>query len=342
MRRILPAFGLALLSPLVAEFLLGDFPLTSLHFLVLLAPTYGGAALLIREVARRAGIGWPGIVLMSLAYGVFEEGIMTMSLFNPDYAGQRLLDPGFVPALGIGVPWTLFVLALHTVWSMSVPIALTEELTGARRTTPWLGKIGLTVTAVLAVLGAALTTVFSYMNGHFLASVPQLVSIVVIVVALVALAFRLPRRVSADQLPHRADADQPPRQTGTDRAAEAPAPWLVLVVTLVAGMLFEAPNVLLGDQVGLGIALLAGVEVGMTALALFWSARRGWDGRHRMALAGGALLTYVWHAFFSGPVVPATPLINLVSHLVFGLGALVLLAFAARRVAANADVPQSR
>ncbi|MFG1963290.1 hypothetical protein [Nonomuraea sp. NPDC049028] len=325
MRRILPAFGLALLSPLVAEFLLGDFPLTSLYFLVLLAPTYGGAALLIREVARRAGIGWPGIVLMSLAYGVFEEGIMTMSLFNPNYAGQRLLDPGFVPALGIGVPWTLFVLALHTVWSMSVPIALVEELTGARRTTPWLGKVGLTVTAVLAVLGAALMTVFSYMNGHFLASVPQLVSIVVIVVALVVLAFRLPRRTSADQA-----------------AGKAPAPWLVLVVTLVAGVLFEAPNLLLGDQVGLGITLLAGVEVGMTALALFWSARRGWDGRHRMALAGGALLTYVWHAFFSGPVVPATPLINLVSHIVFGLGALVLLAFAARRVAVDANVPQSR
>ncbi|MEU7746149.1 hypothetical protein [Nonomuraea sp. NPDC049158] len=326
MRRILPAFGLALLSPLVAEFLLGDFPLTSLHFLVLLAPTYGGAALLIREVARRAGIGWPGIVLLSLAYGVFEEGIMTMSLFNPDYAGLRLLDPGFVPALGIGVPWTLFVLALHTVWSMSVPIALTEELTGARRTTPWLGKIGLTVTAVLAVLGAAAMTVFSYMIGqHFLASVPQLVSIVVIVVVLVVLAFRLPRRTSANQA-----------------AGEAPAPWLVLVVTLVAGVLFEAPHLLLGDQVGLGITLLAGVEVGMTALALFWSARCGWDGRHRMALASGALLTYVWHAFFSGPLVPATPLINLVSHIVFGLGALVLLAFAARRVAADAGVPQSR
>ncbi|MER7505258.1 hypothetical protein AB0L05_17335 [Nonomuraea pusilla] len=44
MRRILPALGLALLSPLVAEFLLGDFPLTHLPFLVMLAPTYGGAA----------------------------------------------------------------------------------------------------------------------------------------------------------------------------------------------------------------------------------------------------------------------------------------------------------
>ncbi|WP_431910374.1 hypothetical protein [Nonomuraea jabiensis] len=109
MRRILLALGLSLLSPLVAEFLLGDFPLTYLYFLLLLAPTYGGAAVVIREVARRKGLGWPSIVLMALAYGVFEEGIMTMSLFNPDYAGQRLLDPGYVLALGIGVPWTLFV-----------------------------------------------------------------------------------------------------------------------------------------------------------------------------------------------------------------------------------------
>ncbi|HUR06490.1 MAG TPA: hypothetical protein VM347_28350 [Nonomuraea sp.] len=150
---------------------------------------------------------------------------------------------------------------------------------------------------------------------------PQLVSIVVIVVALVVLAFRLPRRTGASQ-------------------AEAPAPWLVLVVTLVAGALFETPNLLPGDQVGLVITLLAGVEVGMTALVLFWSGRRGWDGRHRMALAGGALLTYVWHAFLSGPVVPSSPAMNLASHIVFGLGAVVLLVLVTRR--ASASAPQSR
>ncbi|MBE1586210.1 hypothetical protein ACFPOI_56880 [Nonomuraea angiospora] len=232
-----------------------------------------GAAVVIREVARRKGLGWPSIVLMALAYGVFEEGIMTMSLFNPDYAGQRLLDPGYVPALGIGVPWTLFVLALHTVWSMSVPIAVMEELAGERRTTPWLGRIGLGAAAVLAVLGAASTTLFSYQNGHFLASVPQLASIVVIVVLLVVAAFRLPGASRATE-----------RTTGP-----APSPWLVLGAALVAGLVFELQTVIEDLPVWLTIAALAAAEAGIGWPALTWSAREGWAGGHRMALPAVAL-----------------------------------------------------
>src|ERR1700750_2662395 len=109
MRRVLPAIALFFLSPLVAEFLLGDFTFAQLTFLVLLAPAYGGAAVLIRECTRRTGRGWPTMVLLALAYGVLEEGLETQSLFNPDYLHAHLLDTGYVPALGIAVPWTLFV-----------------------------------------------------------------------------------------------------------------------------------------------------------------------------------------------------------------------------------------
>ncbi|MGH3098404.1 MAG: hypothetical protein ACRDMV_20660 [Streptosporangiales bacterium] len=70
MRRVLPAVGLFFLSPLVAEFLLGDIPTTAMSALVLLAPTYGGGALLIREVSRRAGLGWPSMLALAAAYGV--------------------------------------------------------------------------------------------------------------------------------------------------------------------------------------------------------------------------------------------------------------------------------
>src|SRR4051795_6390812 len=97
-RRNALAIGLFFLSPLVAEFLLGNLPITFLLAVVALAPMYGGGALLIREFARRRGLGWPSIVLLALAYGVLEEAFTTQSLFNPDYAGQRLLDYGYVPA----------------------------------------------------------------------------------------------------------------------------------------------------------------------------------------------------------------------------------------------------
>ena len=39
----------------------------------------------------------------------------------------------------------------HAVWSIAVPIAVVETLVPERRTTPWLGRAGLTVTAVVVV-----------------------------------------------------------------------------------------------------------------------------------------------------------------------------------------------
>src|SRR3954468_768889 len=107
-RRAAPAIALFFLSPLVAEFLLGDFTLAQLSFLILLAPAYGGAAVLIREVTRRSGRGWPTMVLLALTYGLIEEGVETQSLFNPDYLHAHLLEHGFVPAVGMSIPWTIF------------------------------------------------------------------------------------------------------------------------------------------------------------------------------------------------------------------------------------------
>ena len=62
----------------------------------MLAPLYGGGALLVRETALRLGAGWPGIFLLGLAYGIVEEAYVDMSLFNPNFLGLRLLDYGYV------------------------------------------------------------------------------------------------------------------------------------------------------------------------------------------------------------------------------------------------------
>jgi len=79
-RHLLPALGLFLLAPLVGEFLLGNLSITSLSFLLLLAPLYGGGALLIRESGRRWGLGWPGMIVLCFAYGLIEEAFVTQSL----------------------------------------------------------------------------------------------------------------------------------------------------------------------------------------------------------------------------------------------------------------------
>src|SRR5580698_952454 len=101
-RRVAPAIGLFFVAPLVAEFLLGDLPIKMLGTLVILAPMYGGGALLIREVVRRSGRGWPTIFVLAFAYAVFEEAFTTQTLFNPDYLklNLHLLNPAYIPELG--------------------------------------------------------------------------------------------------------------------------------------------------------------------------------------------------------------------------------------------------
>lgn len=193
MRRIAPAVGLVLLAPLVAEFLLGNLPITMLAALVALAPMYGGGALLIRELVRRAGRGVPSMLVLGAAYGVVEEGLVTQSLFNPNYAGAHLLAEGFVPAPGIAGPWTLFVLTLHTVWSITVPIVLVEACVPDRRTTPWLGKAGLVMAAALFVIGSVANAAFTLSMDPFVAPLARLVAAAVVAALLAMLAFRLPR-----------------------------------------------------------------------------------------------------------------------------------------------------
>lgn len=317
MRRILPAVGLFFLAPLVSEFLLGDLPITMLGALVMLAPMYGGGALLIREIVRRTGRGWDAILVLALAYSILEEAFATQTLFNPNYLGLNLhlLDPGYIPALGIGAWWTIFVLTLHTVWSISVSIGLMEALVPDRATQPWLGKLGLSIDAVLFLLAAAAMTAFSIKqdHSHFIASPRQFVSSAVIFLVVVLVAFALPRPTTA-------------RTPGS-----VPSPWAVGVIALLLSSLFEVVPIAWGWR-----AIAAYLALDAIAIAIFsvWSLRAGWNSLHRLALAGGAALTYAWHAFTQNAVVGGSATINRISHVVFGLALIVLLWFAVRRTGA--------
>lgn len=106
-------------------------------------PLYGGAALVIREAARRAGRGWPAIMLLALAFGVLQPGLIDQAMFNPSYRDidylQPMLRPTYIPALGISIYLTLTWVVGHAIWSVSVPIAIVESLLpDRRRAEPWL------------------------------------------------------------------------------------------------------------------------------------------------------------------------------------------------------------
>ena len=312
-RSIAAAIGLFFIAPFIAEYLLGDLPITLLVALVLLAPMYGGGALLIRELVRRTGRGWPSIFLLGIAYGILEEAFATQSLFNPNYLGKNfhLLDPAFIPALGIGVWWTLFVLTLHVAWSICTSIALAEALVPSRSTTPWLGPIELSIVALLFVAGAVAMTRMSYAKDHYLASRAQFITAAVLIVAFAVAAFMLPRTKPATA------------------STSVPNPWLRGLVALAL-----ASGVLLVQQSWNWWAAAAVFALDAVALILilFWSKGAAWTPLHKLALAAGAALAYGWHSFTQPPLIENTSVsVARVGNAVFTLAAIVLIALAARR-----------
>lgn len=209
--RLLRTAALALGAGTTAEFLLGDqwlggpTPLNQqLPEIILFTVYYGSGALLVREVTRRTGRGWLTLLVLALAFGLLEEGVLDQTLFNPHYHGLNLLAYGYVPALGIGLPWTVFVLSLHVIFSIGAPIAVTEGLFPApppgraavspQRQAPWLGRTGLVVVSVGYLLGAAAVFAITTFTSRFMASPAQLAASLVLTAALVVVALRLPRR----------------------------------------------------------------------------------------------------------------------------------------------------
>lgn len=316
-RAVLPALGLFLLAPLVGEFLLGNLPITFLWALVALAPLYGGGALLIREVSRRARLGWPGMLALCLAFGIIEEGFVTQSLFNADYLGLGLGAHLQVPWLGIGLWWTVFVLGLHAVWSTAVPIALVESLLRQRREVPWLGPVGLVVTGLVFLAGCAMTAM--YQEPGFVAAPHQFAAAALAVVALVALAMW--------------QRSRPPRAP-SGASSRAPRPLAVGAVSLVAGSAFVAGAYLYDLTTPWGSVAVMILALGIGGLAVLqWSRRHGWTQMHRFAVAAGLVLTYVWFGFVQVPSAGgADARSDLIGNAIFSAAALALLAVAATRL----------
>lgn len=296
-KNILAVVTLFFVAPLVAEFLLGDLPLKLLPALILLAPAYGGAAALIREVTRRTGRGWPMILVLGAAYAVMGEGLVTQSLFNPDYLkmNMHLLDHAWIPALGISAWWTLFMLNLHTFWSVGVSIALVEALFPAERDTPWLGWLGDSVVALIFVLGALANFALGFKQNQFMASHAQLTCSAVLTLLLVVAAFLIPMKSRGGI------------------SGRTPGPWITGAITFTLGIgVLNTP--LIGSVLGIGVLharsdwgwAAAGVmllcDVVFLVLITFLSRQETWSALHTLSIAAGGALAYGLHAFFAKPL----------------------------------------
>lgn len=306
-----PVLVLFFLAPWIAEYLLGDLPITFLPALIVLAPMYGAGALLVREIARSRGLGWPSILLLGGAYAILEEAFTTQSLFNPDYLHLHmgLLSAGYIPPLGMGAWWTLWMLNVHPVWSITTPIVLAEALFPDRAERPWMGWAGRVVVCILFAFGLVAGTVIGWRQDHFLARPFQFAIGGGLLVAFACAALAMPRRRSA-------------------RGGIAPKPWIVGTCTLVAA----SATLLIGKEWGWwAFLVLLAIDLTLLVLVRRWSAQRGWGRRHVLAMGAAAALAYAWHGFIQPPVVGKPGLADRAGNAVFALAAVLIIWLAAKR-----------
>lgn len=271
--RVVGTLTILLLAPVTAELLqayLGDLggPGGLVFLVVFFAPLYGGAALLIREVAERSGRGWTGRLLLAAGFGVAMPTIIDLSLFTP--AREDIDD--WETILGAasfgGIGWSAVVtwVAGHVLMSVAAPIVVGETL--ARRPGPWLGRTGL----ALVVVGFGCLSVFVHQDqtNSYPAEAGAIdyVASAAIVAALVTLAFT------------------PVGRPLTARPGPVPSPaWCAGFGLVAMAVLDFVPLSWLGVAVA-----LTGLLVGFTVLAR-WARSPGWTPRHLAAVAFGALLT---------------------------------------------------
>jgi hypothetical protein len=320
LRRLIPVLGLLVLAPWVGEYLLGNIPASQLFALPFLMPLYGGGALLIREVARRTGRGWPTILLLGAAYGIIEAGLVDQSLFNPSFEGHEFQRITPIPLLGFSAYYAITFVVGHVIWSIGIPIAVVEFLTPARWTTPWLGGWGLAVTGLFYLLGCAIIFDDLRVSEGFMASRGQIAGTTLVAVVLIVIALVGPRRRPVIGM------------------RPVPRPLFLGVATFFVASIYTArPENWLGGVV-LALVLL-GVAAGLVA---HWSRQRGWGMPHQFALVAGLMPTYAWLGFVLTLLIRPNDRIAWIGNMVFAIASIALLSWIGRVVLGRSRVRIAR
>jgi hypothetical protein len=280
-KRLSPPVVLFVLAPAVGELLSGSSP--PLEFfnpvvLILLALMYGCGALVCRELVIRWGKGWWSLLLLGMAYGVYEEGIVVRSFFDPAWEDlDNLAHYGRWAC--VNWLWTEHLTHYHALISIAASVVLVEMMYPERRHDRWLSKRGWR----LCWISLGLWIPLGLLAFPYAPPVGWYILTWLAVLALVWAARRLPAS----------------RSTRSDRAVPRPRRfWLLGFVGLFAYFFtVYATSDNHSPAPVVTMLLLAGLDLLALRLVLRWSDHgRAWDDRHILALTAGGLSFFI---FFS-------------------------------------------
>jgi hypothetical protein len=185
-------------------------------------------------------------------------------------------------ALDTNWVWALNLTAYHAIISITIPIVLVELLYPRVAARPWLGRKGVIAFAIVLTL---VTVALALLSGFVVLAKqgythPPLVAYVFAAVLMVGgFWFGLRLRVPA-----------PP-----DSPRPAPRRWLVRLTLFLTTLAFFVADFLSPNAIPFAV-LAALLSAAIIAFGLWrvrtWSARRGWDGRYRLAVVVGILLFF--------------------------------------------------
>lgn len=277
MRRISPAIALFFLSPAIAELLSGSAPPAEffhpIGFVVLLA-LYGSGAVLVRELALHWGKRWPTIIVLGLAYGILEEGLMVKSFFDPNWMDLGVLGV-YGRWAGVNWIWSLLLMIYHSLVSIAIPIFLVELMYPDRRDEQWLGRrgvVGLTMLLAADVLfGFFALTPYRPPAGPYLLAIAATTGLVIAA-----------REMPTVWFTTRSGSPRRPRTFGLLGFGVIAVFYFVLLYGLPA---LDAPVFFtIGATVVWGTLLFFALQR--------WSGDGAWSDEHKLALVSGALLFF--------------------------------------------------
>jgi hypothetical protein len=316
--RAWPVIFLLLLAPLIAEVLWGTTTVSEFPVYLIQIGLYGGGAVLIREAVRRWGGGWPSILLLGAAYGAIEEGLLEPNWFTP-----ALQTHPYGVALGVFWTYAVWNIGYHAVFSIAIPVLLTELAFPAWRDKPWLGRTGVSVVgAIYAVNAAGIGLLWWTYVQPILLHVPARVhpvqqgAAIALVVALIAVA-----RLAAGTRTSTTGGPPPPAAGWLAGAAALGATaWFGLLLLSVSGnhlhwLPFPVPIAVAAAEVALAV----------------WALRR-WSARtdlQVLAVCTGALVVQMAVGF---AVLGAAGPVNIIGKAILNIIAAGLLAWFALRL----------
>jgi hypothetical protein len=303
---------LFLVAPIMAELLSGTQPPVGFFHPLMLSLSlafYGPGALLIREAVLHWKKGWPSILLLGLAYGALEEGLMIKNFFDPAHAIAGELG---VYGRAVGVNWVFAVglMVYHSVVSIAVPILIVEAMFPAQRKVSWV-KPKLRVALGLLMAAEFCCTFFIWRPYE-----PPILHYGALVLLTGAMIW------GARLLPENAVA-----------TPSRPPPLWVLRLIGFAGVL-----VFVGYFTGLkqtldpvvDILLFLGLLFLLASAVTRWSSHPAWNPRHRVALATGVVVFFAFFALLPGN--KNNPKKSRAGMRIVGLTALVLIVMLERKV----------